>query len=257
MFNQAIPLEKPTSDMANDSIRQGDSIIDSSPKMGPNSQSLATSSELLLSNDAASVGLFRNETPESPNSIASSPPEAKLDHDKSPATSSEQTMLDDPELPVNKVQFSGASLLYSYTFEALFIRYDLKDESGSEHRINSRAYPAELQILAYNSHLYHSYYEASLRPLGLLAISILVDLLPAKKVAPHTQLSSLLNKLAKIKHRGNSVPISGFNISALLPETEYFVTYDGSLTIPGCHESVVWLLLNKPLYASQAQVSSL
>lgn len=169
---------------------------------------------------------------------------------------------DELESDMDDFYFSGAGLIYTYKFEALYFRFDLKSESGSEHRINSRAFPAEVQILAYNSNLFKSFHEASLKPFGILAISILVDLLPSEpsKTRRPTQiinrpLASLLNKLDKVRHRGNSVPISGFNLSALLPDTDYFVTYDGSLTMPGCHESVVWLLLNKPTYISQADVS--
>lgn len=152
---------------------------------------------------------------------------------------------------------------------------------GSEHQINSVAYAAELQLFAYNSILYKSFDEASTRPNGLLAVSILIDVHDAE--APETATSSLrqqqqaetpppeatggtktpsdhlrdlFDSIKKLKHRGSSVSIQALNLSALLPEIDNFVAYDGSLTTPGCHESVNWVVLNKPLYVSQENVSS-
>ena len=34
-----------------------------------------------------------------------------------------------------------------------------------------------------------------------------------------------------------------------------YVTYDGSLTHPGCHETVTWIILNRPIFISRKQVS--
>lgn len=163
------------------------------------------------------------------------------------------------------VYFSGAGLAYKYQFEALYIRFGASNEApGSEHQLNSRSFPAELQLLAFNCDLYKSFHEASTRPLGLMAISVLIDhnnnKPPANdnqtstSVSPH--LETLLSKASEqLTYRAASVALSGLNISALLPDTREFVAYEGSLTFPGCHETVSWILMNKPLYVSQSQVS--
>lgn len=175
------------------------------------------------------------------------------------------------------VQFTGAGLAYTYKFETLYLRFALNsDLGGSEHQIDSHFYPAEVQLMAYNNQLYKSFAEASTRPLGLLAISILVNILQVKgdisvhgsnqqqvanktsaaNVAANEQLSILLNQAGELRNRGSFKSLRGFNLTALLPETDYFVTYEGSLSTPGCHESVTWLLMNKPLYMTQLSVSS-
>jgi hypothetical protein len=41
----------------------------------------------------------------------------------------------------------------------------------------------------------------------------------------------------------------------LLPQTAHFVTYDGSLTYPGCHETVTWIVMNKPIFITEMHVS--
>ena len=45
------------------------------------------------------------------------------------------------------------------------------------------------------------------------------------------------------------------SIKNLLPDTEYYMTYDGSTTMPACHETVTWVILNKPIYITKQQVS--
>uniref|UniRef100_A0A6G1S9A2 Carbonic anhydrase-related protein 10 n=1 Tax=Aceria tosichella TaxID=561515 RepID=A0A6G1S9A2_9ACAR len=70
--------------------------------------------------------------------------------------------------------------------------------------------------------------------------------------AMNEQLERLLvSATNSLSHRGAFTPIRDLNLSALLPETDQFVTYEGSLTQPGCHESVTWLILNRPLYISK------
>ncbi|XP_078324662.1 carbonic anhydrase-related protein 10-like [Crassostrea virginica] len=36
-----------------------------------------------------------------------------------------------------------------------------------------------------------------------------------------------------------------------------YLTYEGSLTQPGCQETVTWVILNKPLYISTYQLEKL
>ncbi|KAJ3607978.1 hypothetical protein NHX12_025029 [Muraenolepis orangiensis] len=41
----------------------------------------------------------------------------------------------------------------------------------------------------------------------------------------------------------------GLNIEEIYPETSSFITYDGSMTIPPCYETVTWILMNKPMHS--------
>jgi carbonic anhydrase len=34
----------------------------------------------------------------------------------------------------------------------------------------------------------------------------------------------------------------------MLPDTEHFMTYEGSTTHPGCWETTIWIIFNKPIY---------
>lgn len=48
--------------------------------------------------------------------------------------------------------------------------------------------------------------------------------------------------------------IKRFVVRELLPDTKYYMTYDGSTTIPACHETTTWIILNKPIYITKQQV---
>jgi len=49
---------------------------------------------------------------------------------------------------------------------------------------------------------------------------------------------------------GQEAIIRHLSVSKLLPATGDYITYDGSMTQPGCQETVTWIIMNKPLYMS-------
>lgn len=49
--------------------------------------------------------------------------------------------------------------------------------------------------------------------------------------------------------------LTGLNIEEIYPETNSFITYEGSMTIPPCFETATWILMNKPVYLTRMQVS--
>jgi carbonic anhydrase len=48
----------------------------------------------------------------------------------------------------------------------------------------------------------------------------------------------LTDQLDKIRYGGNEAPIKRISIRNLLPETEHYMTYEGSTTSPACYETV-------------------
>ncbi|CAG5123447.1 unnamed protein product, partial [Candidula unifasciata] len=52
-------------------------------------------------------------------------------------------------------------------------------------------------------------------------------------------------------------PIKDIPIGHIIPNTTEYVTYEGSLTYPGCYETVTWILLNKPMWIAPDQLSGL
>lgn len=53
---------------------------------------------------------------------------------------------------------------------------------------------------------------------------------------------------------GAEMPLNKLSVRGLLPDTEYYMTYDGSTTAPACFETVTWIVINKPIYITKQQV---
>lgn len=53
------------------------------------------------------------------------------------------------------------------------------------------------------------------------------------------------------------MPVNRLSVRGLLPDTDYYMTYDGSTTAPACFETVTWIIINKPIYITKQQVQLL
>lgn len=64
----------------------------------------------------------------------------------------------------------------------------------------------------------------------------------------------LTEQLERIRYGGDEAFVKRLSIHGLLPDTDHYMTYDGSTTAPACHETVTWVVLNKPIYITKQQV---
>lgn len=55
---------------------------------------------------------------------------------------------------------------------------------------------------------------------------------------------------------GQEAPLKYLSLRDLMPDTQYYMTYEGSTTMPGCYETVTWIIMNKPIYVTKQQVGS-
>lgn len=55
---------------------------------------------------------------------------------------------------------------------------------------------------------------------------------------------------------GSFRTIKDISIREMLPNIRYYMTYEGSTTHPGCWETAVWIVLNKPIYITKREVST-
>lgn len=53
---------------------------------------------------------------------------------------------------------------------------------------------------------------------------------------------------------GTKTLLRRFSVYGLLPQTEDYITYEGSLTFPGCFETVTWVIMNNPIYITREDV---
>ncbi|KAJ8297385.1 hypothetical protein KUTeg_023916 [Tegillarca granosa] len=52
------------------------------------------------------------------------------------------------------------------------------------------------------------------------------------------------------------VPVKELYVRSLIPSSPNFMTYEGSLTYPGCYETVTWIIMNRPIFVSNDQMQS-
>ncbi|XP_066982732.1 carbonic anhydrase-related protein 10-like [Macrobrachium rosenbergii] len=158
--------------------------------------------------------------------------------------------LDSGKVPLN---VTGGPLSYRYQLTEAHLHYGAVDLMGSEHTINGRAFPAEIQLFGFNSQLYANFSQAIDKAYGIVGISLLVKIGEASNLA----LTQLTEGAEKIKYFGSSHPIHRLSIHELLPDTSYYMTYEGSTTMPACHETVTWVITNKPIYITKKQLVTL
>ena len=132
---------------------------------------------------------------------------------------------------------AGSAIIYNG------IRYDLLQfhfHSPSEHTINGQAAPLEIHFVHQDS-----------KSGNLAVVGILLTKGESENDAYAAVFDHLPAQVGEPEATGESIALS-----ALLPKTRTFYTYQGSLTTPPCSEIVRWLLLDNPIELSAAQVAA-
>ncbi|XP_067248504.1 carbonic anhydrase 14 isoform X2 [Chanodichthys erythropterus] len=126
--------------------------------------------------------------------------------------------------------------------------------TGSEHTINGQSTSAELHIVHYNAEVYANMSQAKTQENGLAVLGILIE--AGEEI--NQAYGSILNYLGRIRYAGQKVAIPAFDIQSLLPDnlSQYF-RYNGSLTTPPCHQSVIWTIFNERVKISHSQLMKL
>uniref|UniRef100_A0A1I7YH83 Alpha-carbonic anhydrase domain-containing protein n=1 Tax=Steinernema glaseri TaxID=37863 RepID=A0A1I7YH83_9BILA len=143
----------------------------------------------------------------------------------------------------------GPGSPYKYRLHKVIIHFGrtIDGEKGSEHTVDFVRFPAEVQLIAYNTDLYTNFTEAMTQPRGLLAIAVIVDI----RDVTNTELRKLTVASQSVTYKDSKTILKKFNVHGLLPKTTNYVTYEGSLTFPGCYETVTWVIMNNPIYITK------
>lgn len=72
----------------------------------------------------------------------------------------------------------------------------------------------------------------------------------------NAELRMLTDQLERIRFGGDEAAVRRISVRGLLPDTEHYMTYEGSTTAPACPETVTWIVQNKPIYITKQQVSA-
>lgn len=151
------------------------------------------------------------------------------------------------------INITDGPLAYRYQFEEIYIHYGSDNHKGSEHHIQGYSFPVEIQFYGFNKDLYHNMSEAQHKSQGVVAISLMVQI----GDTPNGELRLITTVFNKVQYKGDSTPVKDISLRALLPDTEHFMTYEGSTTHPGCWETTVWIILNKPIYITKRELYQL
>ncbi|ESO98299.1 hypothetical protein LOTGIDRAFT_114576, partial [Lottia gigantea] len=156
--------------------------------------------------------------------------------------------------PRVKHVLTGGPLLPDNEYELAEIRFHWGRDNtrGSEHTVNGKAFPMEVQIVHWNATKYSSIEEALGSPHGIVIVSLFTQI-----GREHTALRVITDNLEDVLYKGRQKTVtSAFNPTCLLPDPllrDYW-TYEGSVTSPPCSENVQWILLRYPLMVSHAQI---
>lgn len=150
-------------------------------------------------------------------------------------------------------ELSGGPLRNRYRLEQFHLHWGATDNRGSEHTIDSCRFAGELHLVHWNCDKYVSFADAVDKPDGLAVVGVMI-----KVGQEHKGFSLICENVGTVKETGSKFSIpSAFNPLCLLPATNSYWTYHGSLTTPPLFESVDWIVLKESIEFSKEQIESL
>jgi len=159
------------------------------------------------------------------------------------------------DLPSRHFGNSGSSI---YDLLRIDFHWGNDAHHGSEHTVQGHSYPLEMQMV----HTQRGNMNPMTSAGGLAVLSVMF-----KVGAAHPALQSIIDAVpsvvampTSVSSPFNATTISGpVDVQGLFPyeRIDEYLTYQGSMTTPGCEESVNWLLAATPMSLSQAQLDTL
>lgn len=157
------------------------------------------------------------------------------------------------DLPDN-VRIVGGSLETTYKAVQLHFHWGNNGGPGSEHTIDGEQYPMEMHIVHIKHH-YSSLTEALHDRTGVAVLGFFYQ----ESQSSNKKYDSIVNALQNITIPGSNISLNALSVDTFIPPrdnlTKYY-RYHGSLTTPGCAESVVWTLFEEPIPLSRDQLSA-
>ncbi|XP_032368808.1 receptor-type tyrosine-protein phosphatase gamma isoform X1 [Etheostoma spectabile] len=124
---------------------------------------------------------------------------------------------------------------------------------GSEHSINGRRYPVEMQIYMYNSDDFDSLSAALTEKRIIAAMAVFFQVGGKDNPA----VDPIIHGLKGVVHHEKETVLEPFVLKDLLPSTlGSYYRYTGSLTTPPCSKVVEWIIFSRPIYVSYKQLEA-
>uniref|UniRef100_A0A8C6VGJ7 Receptor-type tyrosine-protein phosphatase gamma n=1 Tax=Naja naja TaxID=35670 RepID=A0A8C6VGJ7_NAJNA len=149
---------------------------------------------------------------------------------------------------------SGAGLPGRFKAEKVEFHWGQSNGSaGSEHSINGRRFPVEMQIYFYNPDDFDSFGTAiqEKRIIGTMAVFFQVS------QRDNPALEPIIHGLKGVVHHEKETFLDPFVLRDLLPASlGSYYRYAGSLTTPPCSEIVEWIVFRMPVPISYRQLEA-
>ncbi|XP_029907946.1 receptor-type tyrosine-protein phosphatase gamma isoform X3 [Myripristis murdjan] len=148
----------------------------------------------------------------------------------------------------------GAGLPGRFKAEKMEFHWGQNNSSaGSEHSINGRRFPVEMQIYLYNSDDFDSLSAAIKERRIIAAMAVFFEL--GRKDNP--AVDPIIQGLKGVVHHEKETNLRSFILRDLLPSSlDSYYRYTGSLTTPPCSKVVEWIIFSRPVYLSHSQLEA-
>ncbi|XP_055068727.2 receptor-type tyrosine-protein phosphatase gamma [Misgurnus anguillicaudatus] len=125
--------------------------------------------------------------------------------------------------------------------------------AGSEHSINGRKFPVEMQIYFYNSDDFDSLGTAIKERRIIAAMAVFFQVGKKNNIAAEP----IITGLKRVVHHEKETNLGSFVLRDLLPSfLGSYYRYTGSLTTPPCSKVVEWIIFSRPVYLSYHQLEA-
>lgn len=154
-------------------------------------------------------------------------------------------------------RISGGDLPETFHLAQFHFHWGSTNNRGSEHKIRNEEFPMELHLV----HWAGSRDEIGIavdKPQGLAVLGFFFEIDGNNH---NENYNHIINNLTYVNETKQAIKIPTFSLLDLLPgnvvngDHDYY-RYQGSLTTPGCYESVVWTVFEDTIKISQAQMDA-
>jgi len=170
-----------------------------------------------------------------------------------------------PTAPAFKPSIFGGALPASknYVFDHLEFKFGKTATDGSEHTMDAKKYPMEIQLVHYEASLATTTV-ASTATAGIVVLSFLVE---ATATTANTALAAIVTEIEKttfvpvkavstsvagVSHEVASVKLNLKKLIGNLDQIKEYYYYAGSQTVQPCTENVKWIIPTSKIMITEA-----